>query len=154
MDTAKNDAQDLCSKAAGLIGKTPGTGKVSDIRQVPALVLAYLGDVVYELIIRTRLVEDGMSHVNDLNKKASAYAKAPTQARLFHLLEEELTEEEMSAYKRGRNAKSGSVAKSGTVTDYRTATGFEAMIGMLYLEGKTDRIMELVNGGIAKLDEK
>jgi len=154
MDTAINDASTLCTEAAALIGKSSKEGGIPDIRQVPALVLAYLGDAVYELIIRTRLVEDGMSHVNDLNKKASAYAKAPTQAKLFHLLEEDLTEEEISAYKRGRNAKSGSVAKSGTVTDYRTATGFEAMLGMLYLEGKTDRIMELVSSGIARLEEK
>lgn len=154
MDTEKNDVSDLSNEAAALIGKDFKNGKFSDVRQVPALVLAYLGDAVYELIIRTRLVEDGMSHVNDLNKKASVYAKAPTQAKLFHLLEDILTDEETAAYKRGRNAKSGSVAKSGTVTDYRTATGFEAMLGMLYLEGKTDRIMELVSCGISKLDKE
>ena len=152
MDTAKKDGSNLCGAAEALIGKHYKDNGVQDIRQVPALVLAYLGDSVYELILRTRLVEEGMSHVNDLNKKASVYAKAPTQAKLFRLLEDILTEEEKAVFKRGRNAKSGNVAKSGTVTEYRTATGFEAMLGMLYLEGKTDRIVELVNYGIEKLD--
>ena len=122
--------------------------KQPDIRQIPALTLAYLGDAIYELIIRTTLVESGMSHVNDLNKKASEYAKAPTQAKIYHALEEKLTEEEISVFKRGRNAKSGSVAKSGTVTDYRNATGFEAMLGYLYLNGNIERILELVKEGI------
>jgi ribonuclease-3 family protein len=123
-----------------------------DVRQIPALTLAYLGDGIYELIIRTTLVEQGMSHVDSLNKKASGYAKAPTQAKIFHIIEPELTEEELACYKRGRNAKSGSVAKSGTVMDYRTATGFEAMLGFLYLEGRLDRIMELVDHGIKGLE--
>ena len=125
---------------------------ITDIRQVPALTLAYLGDAIYELIIRTGLVEQGMSHVDSLNKKASGYAKAPTQARLFRIIEEKLNEDELSYYKRGRNAKSGSVAKSGTVNDYRMATGFEAMLGYLYLSGKIDRIMELVDIGINGLE--
>ncbi len=123
--------------------------KITDIRQIPALTLAYLGDAIYELIIRTTLVENGMCHVNDLNKKASEYAKAPTQAKICHALEEKFTDEEMSVFKRGRNAKSGSVAKSGTVTDYRNATGFEALLGYLYLNGNMERIMELVEEGIS-----
>ena len=125
---------------------------MGDIRQIPALTLAYLGDAIYELIIRTRLVEEGIAHVNDLNKKASSYAKAPTQAKIMHLIENALTEDEIAVFKRGRNAKSGSVAKSGTVTDYRVATGFEAMLGYLYLNEKTDRINELVTLGIKQLE--
>lgn len=128
------------------------SGKVRDIRQIPALTLAYLGDAIYELIIRTLLVEKGMSHVDSLNKKASGYAKAPTQAKIIRIIEGTLTEEELSYYKRGRNAKSGSVAKSGTVMDYRMATGFESMMGYLYLSGKTDRIMELIDLGLRGLD--
>ena len=126
--------------------------KVKDIRQVPALTLAYLGDAIYELIIRTSLVEQGVSHVDSLNKKASGYAKAPSQAKIFHMIEKDLTEEELSYYKRGRNAKSGSVAKSGTVMDYRIATGFESMLGFLYLSGDVDRIHKLVDLGISRLD--
>lgn len=120
-----------------------------DVRQIPALTLAYLGDCIYELVIRTMLVESGKCHVNELNKLSSGYAKAPTQAAMMHVLEPLLTEEEMSFYKRGRNTKSGSVAKSGTVAEYRSATGFEALMGFLYLEGRTDRILELVKIGIS-----
>ena len=123
-----------------------------DIRQIPALTLAYLGDAIYELILRTMLVEQGMSHVDSLNKKASGFAKAPTQAKIFRIIEESLNEEELGFYKRGRNAKSGSVAKSGTVMDYRMATGFESMLGYLYLSGRQDRILELVKQGINGLE--
>lgn len=126
--------------------------KRQDVRQIPALTLAYLGDCIYELIIRTLLVEQGRCHVNDLNKRSSFYAKAPTQALMMHRIEELLTEEELSFYKRGRNTKSGSVAKSGTVAEYRTATGFEALMGFLYLEGRTERIFELVRIGISALE--
>ena len=131
---------------------TQSLDNIKDVRQIPALTLAYLGDAIYELILRTRLVEQGMSHVDSLNKKASMYAKAPTQAKIFRIIEEGLSEEELSYYKRGRNAKSGSVAKSGTVMDYRVATGFEALLGFLYLSGKQDRILELVKQGIQGLD--
>ena len=135
-----------------LIADSLKTGKVTDIRQIPALTLAYLGDAIYELILRTMLVEQGMSHVDSLNKKASGYAKAPTQARLFRIIEPKLGEDEISYFKRGRNAKSGSVAKSGTVAEYRVATGFESMLGYLYLSGRQDRILELVKQGIKGLE--
>lgn len=125
--------------------------KTQDIRQIPALTLAYLGDAIYELVIRTTLVENGMSHVDSLNRRASGYAKAPTQAKIFHMIETDLSEEELGYYKRGRNAKSGSVAKSGTVAEYRIATGFEALMGYLYLTGQMDRILELVKKGIDSL---
>ena len=127
--------------------------KTQDIRQIPALTLAYLGDAIYELVIRTTLVESGMSHVDSLNRRASGYAKAPTQAKIFHMIEPDLSEEELGYYKRGRNAKSGSVAKSGTVAEYRIATGFEALMGYLYLTGQMDRILELVKKGIDSLQD-
>ena len=140
------DTEEIVSQAKQISQKT------QDIRQIPALTLAYLGDAIYELIIRTTLVEQGMSHVDSLNKKASGYAKAPTQAKIFHIIEPELSEEELGFYKRGRNAKSGSVAKSGTVAEYRVATGFEALMGYLYLSGNIDRILELVERGIKAVD--
>ena len=136
----------------GMIADSLKTEKVTDIRQIPALTLAYLGDAIYELVLRTMLVEQGMSHVDSLNKKASGYAKAPTQAKIFKIIEECLTEDELGFYKRGRNAKSGSVAKSGTVMEYRIATGFESMLGYLYLLGRQDRILELVKLGIKGLE--
>ena len=136
----------------GVIAEDLKTEKVTDIRQIPALTLAYLGVAIYELVLRTMLVEQGMSHVDSLNKKASGYAKAPTQAKIFKIIEECLTEDELGFYKRGRNAKSGSVAKSGTVMEYRIATGFESMLGYLYLSGQQDRILELVKQGISGLE--
>ncbi len=146
------DINSIIEKTTVLSGHDGEKSGIKDIRQIPALTLAYLGDAIYELIIRTRLVDSGMSHVDSLNKKASGYAKAPTQAKIYHIIEEKLTEEEVSYFKRGRNAKSGSVAKSGTVNDYRVATGFESMLGFLYLDGKIDRITELVDIGIRGLE--
>lgn len=118
-----------------------------DIRTLPGLTLAYLGDCIYELTIRTMLVEEGMMHVSELNKAASGYAKAAAQCAMFRAVEELLTEEEMAVFKRGRNVKSSSTAKNATVADYRNATGYEALMGFLYLEGRTDRILELVKIG-------
>ncbi|MBO4921071.1 MAG: ribonuclease III [Lachnospiraceae bacterium] len=141
---------DLVEKTSAIV---ENEGTLKDVRQIPALTLAYLGDAIYELVLRTMLVERGLSHVDSLNKKASGYAKAPTQAKIFRIIEESLSEEELGFYKRGRNAKSGSVAKSGTVMDYRMATGFESMLGYLYLSGKQERILELVMQGINGLEK-
>ena len=111
------------------------------------LTLAYIGDCVYELIIRTNLVTRGNAAVNKLNKKASNLAKASTQARIIESIMDMLSEDEEAAYKRGRNAHSCTKAKNASTSDYRKATGFEALIGYLYLQKKFDRIMELVKKG-------
>lgn len=111
------------------------------------LTLAYIGDCVYELIIRTNLVIRGNAPVNKLNKKASNLAKASTQARIIESIMDMLSEDEEAAYKRGRNAHSCTKAKNASTSDYRKATGFEALIGYLYLQKKFDRIMELVKKG-------
>ena len=111
------------------------------------LTLAYIGDCVYELIIRTNLVTRGKAPVNKLNKKASNLAKASTQARIIESIMDMLSEDEEAAYKRGRNAHSSTKAKNASTSDYRKATGFEALIGYLYLQKKFDRIMELVKKG-------
>ena len=110
------------------------------------LTLAYIGDCVYELTIRTLLVNKGKAPVNKLNKKASDLAKAPTQSKMISMLVENelLTGEELAVYKRGRNAKSFSTAKNATVSDYRRATGFEALMGWLYLRGESRRALEII----------
>ncbi len=118
--------------------------KLPKASECPALTLAYVGDCIYELIIRTLLVSQGITHVNKLNKLASNLVKASAQCELYHCIQDKLTEEENSAFKRGRNAKSGSKAKNATVSDYRIATGMEALMGYLYLEGKLSRITELL----------
>lgn len=112
------------------------------------LTLAYIGDGVYDLIIRTIIVEKGNAPVNKLHRRVSNLVKAPAQMEMFHKIEEKLTEEELSIYKRGRNAKSYTSAKNASITEYRIATGFEALIGYLYLSNRLERILELVKEGL------
>lgn len=112
------------------------------------LTLAYIGDAVYELVIRTIIVERGNAPVNKLHKRSAALVKAPAQAAMILALEPMLSEEELHIFKRGRNAKSYTSAKNATMIDYRTATGFEALIGYLYLEEKYERIVELMKAGL------
>ena len=117
--------------------------KDTDAGQYSPLVLAYLGDAAYEILIRTIVVSEGNMQVNKLHKKSSALVKAAAQAE-FLIIESDLTEEEHAVYKRGRNAKSFSMAKNATMKDYRMATGFEALMGYLYLSGRTERMVDLV----------
>ena len=119
-----------------------------DLRSYSPLTLAYIGDGVYELIIRTILVKKGNCPVNRLHKKASSLVKAGAQSAIMEVIEEELTPEELSVYRRGRNAHSPTMAKHATMADYRRATGFEALMGYLYLKEDFGRIVELVRAGI------
>ena len=105
-----------------------------NLRSYSPLTLAYIGDGVYELIIRTILVKKGNCPVNRLHKKASSLVKAGAQSAIMEVIEEELTPEELSVYRRGRNAHSPTMAKHATMADYRRATGFEALMGYLYLK--------------------
>ena len=111
-----------------------------DIKTYSPLTLAYIGDGVYELMIRTMLVRQGNSHTNKLHKRASELVRASAQAALIEAIKEELTEEELAVYKRGRNAHSGTMAKHSTMSDYRKATGFEALIGYLHLTEDFQRL--------------
>lgn len=120
-----------------------------DVRAYSPLTLAYIGDAVYDLVIRTIVVERSNRAANELHKKTVQYVKAQTQARIVESLMEQLSSEEEAVYKRGRNAKSYSTAKNASVADYHKATGLEALIGYLYLTEQTQRILELVKTGIA-----
>ena len=115
-----------------------------DLRSYSPLTLAYIGDGVYELIIRTILVKKGNCPVNRLHKKASSLVKAGAQSAIMEVIEEELTPEELSVYRRGRNAHSPTMAKHATMADYRRATGFEALMGYLYLKEDYTRMLTLV----------
>ena len=112
------------------------------------LVLAYIGDAVYELIVRSILVSMGNRPVNKLNKDATSLVKAGAQSEIIKLISDNLSEEEYIVFKRGRNSSPHTMAKNASMTDYKYATGFEALIGFLYLDNRCDRALELVKLGI------
>lgn len=121
-----------------------------DICSYSPLTLAYIGDGIYELVVRSMIVTDANAPVNKLHKRSSELVKAETQAKMaFYLRDNDiLDEEEMRVLKRGRNAQSYTKAKNATVSDYRWATGFEALIGYLYLLDKSDRMLEIISMGL------
>ena len=121
-----------------------------DIRTYSPLTLAYIGDAVYDLVIRSVLVNRGNTAVNNLHKKASAIVKAPTQAAIAASIMEDLTEEEKDIYRRGRNSKPHTKAKNASTIEYLEATGLEAVIGFLYLTGDMDRALSLVKLGVER----
>ena len=141
-DSASRQAESLASYSKRLF-EIPDY----DLRSYSPLTLAFLGDAVYELIIRSVVVTKANTSPNELNRKSSALAKAGTQAQMMREILGLLTEEELAVYKRGRNAHSATRAKNATVTDYRIATGFEVLTGYLYLKGDIRRMMELVKAG-------
>ena len=116
------------------------------------LTFAYIGDAIFELVIRTMIVDEANRSANDLHKMSSEYVKASTQAKLAEILMDDFDEEELAVFKRGRNTKINSKAKNASFNDYKKATGFEAVMGYLYLEGKTERMIELIKKGLEKLD--
>lgn len=123
-----------------------------DIRTYSPLTLAYIGDGIYDLVIRTVVVERANRTAGELHKKTIQYVKAQTQARMAEALLESLTGEEEAVYKRGRNAKSSTTAKNASVTDYRKATGLEALLGYLYLTDRMDRVLLLIKKGIEAVE--
>lgn len=126
--------------------------KEQDLRTYSPLTLAYIGDGIFELVIRTVLVGRKNTQAEKLHKAATKIVKAETQALLAEAIKEELTEEELSVYKRGRNAKAVTRAKNATMSEYRRATGFEALMGYLYLKGDMERMMDLISSGIEKAE--
>jgi len=127
-----------------------------DARQISPLVLAWIGDGVYEIEVRnmlTRLAGIPGRPVRVLHREASSLVNAGTQSLMMAVYEEKnlLTEEELQVYHRGRNAKSDTHAKNASIQDYRRATGFEALIGYLYLTGNSSRITALIRAGFEGL---
>ena len=111
------------------------------------IVLAFVGDAVYSLFIREMLTFLSDSKTGELNKKATKKVCATAQSAFIKEIEGLLTEEEMTVYKRARNAKKGTRAKNASIQEYNTATGFEAVLGYLYLVGQNDRLNFLLNKG-------
>lgn len=124
--------------------------KDPDIRSYSPLTLAYIGDGVYELVIRTILVKKGNCPVNRIHRKASSLVKASAQSAIMEKIEGHLTQEEHDIYRRGRNAHSPTMAKHATMADYRRATGFEALMGYLYLKEEYTRMLTLIRMGIGE----
>ena len=123
-----------------------------DIRTYSPLTLAYIGDAIFELVVRTVLVERKNTQAEKLHKAATKIVKAETQALMIEALKEDLTEEELAVFKRGRNAKAMTRAKNATMSEYRRATGFEALMGYLYLKGDMERMIELIRLGLEKAE--
>lgn len=121
-------------------------------RQISPLVLAYIGDAVYEMYVRTMLVETTTLSVHGLHLRAAKLVCAKAQAAAFRIIEPMLTEEEREIFKRGRNAHMGTVPKNARILDYRHATGVESLIGYLYLLGRDERIGELIHMMISEQD--
>ncbi len=113
------------------------------LKSVPTLNLAFIGDGVYDLLVREYLVTHSSAHVGELNKLKVDMVNCKSQAEYMTLIVDSLTEEELDVYKRGRNTKVNSASKHGTLSDYHTATGMEALFGFLYLKGRQERINEL-----------
>lgn len=121
----------------------------SELITISPLVLAYLGDTVFESHVREYLIrKNSNKKVNDLHKTAIKYVNAKSQAMIIHEIEEELTEDEERIYKRGRNQKSHTSPKNADIIDYKHATGFEALVGYLYLGEETDRLKYIISKGI------
>ncbi|MBR1477173.1 MAG: ribonuclease III [Lachnospiraceae bacterium] len=121
-----------------------------DINTYSPLTLAYIGDAVYDLVIRSGVVLKGNMPINKLHRESVRYVSAPAQAKIVSLIEGELTDEEAEVLRRGRAAKIHTKAKNASLSDYMTATAFEALIGYLYLTGRTQRILELVKLGVER----
>ena len=125
-----------------------------DVRTYSPLTLAFIGDGIYDLIIRSKIVGEGNTRASQLHQHTSHLVKAASQSAMLEYMFPLMTEEEEGVYRRGRNAKSPTMAKNATMKDYRRATGFEALMGYLYLTDQMERLVELVKAGLAGLKEE
>lgn len=127
-------------------------GQMKNVREYSPLALAYIGDAVYEVMIRTVVMGRGNAPVNRYHQTTKGFVQAKGQAQFYNHIKEILTEKEEDIFKRGRNAKSSSSAKNTDILTYRHATGLEALVGYLYVDGDIDRILELMTYGLEKVE--
>lgn len=127
-----------------------GPHKKTDIRTYSPLALAFLGDAVFSLVIRTMIVAEGNRQAQKLHQATSYYVCAGAQARIGDAIADLLTDEERTIYRRGRNANPAHQAKNATTEDYLKATALETLCGYLYLQHETDRMLELIREGIER----
>lgn len=127
-------------KETGLSGQDPAL--------LSPLTLAFIGDSVFDTVIRTVIVSESETSPDKLNRRKNAIVNAGAQSELLKAIMQELSDEELLVVKRGRNAKPRSMAKNATVAEYHAATGFEALIGYLYLKNETERMLGLIMSGL------
>ncbi len=123
-------------------------------REYNPLALAYIGDTVFDLYIRTKILEKGNRHVAELHKEAIGYVSAVSQAEIVHIIGTMLTEDETRVLKWGRNAKVNTHPSGATLGEYHLATGFEALLGFLYMEGKQERLREILDSAYANFNKE
>ena len=124
-----------------------------DIRAYSPLALAFVGDGVYSLVVRTMIVNAANRANHVLHNASVKYVKAENQAKIVEMITPALTEEESDVLRRGCNAKPHTTAKNASIKDYHKATGLEALVGYLYLAGRTDRMLELLKLGFDGLEK-
>lgn len=144
-DMNANECPTLRAAVCAALPCAPG-----DPRHMSPLNLAYIGDTVYDLYVRTRLIALSDAGVHKLHLLSAAAVCAKGQAAAYHAIADRLTEAEQEIYRRGRNAHMGTVPKNASIADYRTATGFEALLGYLYLSGEDARLTELLRPLLAE----
>ncbi len=150
-EEVKEEVKGEAEALPGLIKKCFAC-REQDIRSYSPLTLAYIGDCVYEIIVRTVVVGRKNKAVQKLYKDTAAVVKAASQCKVYDSLLEIVTEEEADILKRGRNAHFHTKAKNASVSEYKKATGLEALFGYLYLTGRMDRAVELLKLGLEKCD--
>ncbi|MCM8711747.1 Mini-ribonuclease 3 [Clostridium sp. SYSU_GA19001] len=123
-----------------------GKFTIQQVKMLNPLVLAFIGDAIYEVFIRTYLVDKNRElSVHKLHIEAISFVKAHAQSDFMKFLEDKLTEDELIIFKRGRNSKSGTVPKNADLQEYRIATGFESLLGFLYLTEQIERLNYFLN---------
>lgn len=121
--------------------------------ELPVLVLAYIGDAVYELAVRKHLIGTGLVKVNRLHSETVRYVNAGAQAKALHALEDMFTDDETAVVRRGRNARSPHTPRSAGMIEYRRSTALECLIGFLYLKGYNDRLAEIITTAIESVKD-
>lgn len=140
-ETCKNNAPSMLETVMGAANESR---TAHDPSQLGPLVLAYIGDTVFDLYVRTKLVTSTTLTAHGLHMAAAKKVCAQAQAEAYRRVESLLTEEESAVFRRGRNGHMGTIPKNASIGDYRLATGVEAVIGWLYLKGRDGRINELM----------
>lgn len=143
MTKDEHASEEQLDKLQGLMGLGEEIFSATDLMGLPPLVLAYIGDAVYEVWVRLHLVQSGCRRMHNLHKKTVHWVNAGSQARILEMWAPLLSEKETEIVRRGRNTKSA-VPRGATVMDYRLSTGLEALVGYLYLAGERERLRELL----------